>query len=83
MTDPNLTFLSVVHNLKSSSADAQLALELAIANSTGGSVKISTEGARALIMMLSLQNQMISGLVEQNAQIVEKVEELIARAEKK
>lgn len=81
--DPNIDFLAVIHSLNSGSSELQSAFDLAIETAVDGVVKIPITVLASANALLALQNRIISGLVEQNQQVVERLEAFATQIDSK
>lgn len=82
--EPDLELLEMTHHVVALSIDGQNTLKkhLALAqNST--TVVLPVEFAAALLSVLAIQTKMVVGLTEQNQQIVDHVNKLVERYDKK
>lgn len=81
--NPHLELLALTHTLQSTSRDLQATLAGAINNTTDGTITIPIAVASTLCSVLRIEGKMLLNQMEQNMEIVDKVDDLIHRLEGK
>lgn len=78
----DIEFLERIHLVMTSSKQQQEQLEKAIARADGDIIKMPVEAAALIQMLLSTQDVIVKGLVEENQAIKDRIEAVVARVNK-
>lgn len=79
MMGTNHEYLQVVFEMVQTSKDAATLLTDKIADSTDGSITLTTSEAQGISSMLRMDANMISNLLEENHTILDHAQELLTR----
>jgi hypothetical protein len=82
LTNPNLELLAAVHEQQVVSSDLQTVLSALVVKAAGEDVALPAQTVRDVVVALRGQSTLVAKLVEQNLQIVDRIEQVIAKLEK-
>ena len=81
MSNQNLELLSIIHSIQAASLDAQKLLNTALADDVTGTIPMNVVTLAAMSSLLAVQSKLINVLVEENQEIVDRIDEMATRLE--
>lgn len=74
--EAHMALLTIIHEMQVASADCRKALTILAENATSSEVTLPLEGALATSLVLEVQSQLLTHLLEENSMIRDSLEKL-------